>query len=103
MHHAQIHASLYSGEANPGTNEQDFTELVDHMRVINEHREAAGRMGEPFEFVVGMGATPDKIQRVQELGATTVTVGPSSAGLRGTKDEFIDWIKRFADEVMTKV
>jgi len=50
-----------------------------------------------------MGATPDKIKRVEELGATTCSVGPSSAGLRGTKDEFIDWIRRFADEVMTKV
>ena len=41
------------------------------------------------------------IARVREMGATTCTVGPSAAGLRGTKDDFIDWIKRFADEVLT--
>jgi probable F420-dependent oxidoreductase len=101
MHHAQIHASLYSGESNPGPNEDDFAQLEDHMRVINQHREEAGRTEAPFEFVVGMGSTPENIRRVEDLGVTTCTVGPSAAGLRGTKDDFIDWIKRFADEVMT--
>jgi probable F420-dependent oxidoreductase len=103
MHHAQIHVSLYSGEENPGTTEEDFAELTEHMAVINRHREEAGRADEPFEFVVGMGAAPDRIRRVEEMGATTCTVGPSAAGLRGTKDGFIDWIKRFADEVLTSV
>jgi probable F420-dependent oxidoreductase len=101
MHHAQIHASVYSGEANPGANEDDFAELADHVAVINRHRDEAGRADLPFEFVVGMGSSPDAIRRVEELGATTCTVGPSAAGLRGTKDDFLDWIKRFADEVMT--
>jgi probable F420-dependent oxidoreductase len=100
MHHAQIHVSLYKGEANPGTTDDDFAELEQHLAVINRHREEAGRRDEPFEFVVGMGSTPDKIRRVEELGATTCMVGPSAGGLRGTKDDFLDWIKRFADEIM---
>jgi len=102
MHHAQIYASLYKGEANPGTNDADFAELAEHMATINRHREEAGRADKPFEFVVGMGSSPDQIKRVREMGATTCTVGPSAAGLRGTKDDFIDWIKKFSDEVMTR-
>jgi alkanesulfonate monooxygenase SsuD/methylene tetrahydromethanopterin reductase-like flavin-dependent oxidoreductase (luciferase family) len=103
MHHAQIHASLFKGEPNPGTNEEDFAELAAHIETINRHREEAGRADLPFELVVGMGSAPDRISRVQEMGVTTCTVGPSTAGLRGTKDDFIDWIKQFADEVMTAV
>ena len=103
MHHAQIHASLYTGEANPGINEQDFAELTDHLQVINRHREEAGRTETPFEIVAGMGSTLESIRRCEEMGVTTYTVGPGSAGLKGTKDDFIDWIKRFSDEVMSKV
>jgi probable F420-dependent oxidoreductase len=103
MHHAQIHASLYNGEANPGVNEADFAELEDHLQVLGRHREEAGRADRPFELIVGMGSTVDNIRRVEDLGVTTYQVGPGSAGLRGTKDEFIDWIKRFTDEVLTRV
>jgi probable F420-dependent oxidoreductase len=100
VHHAQIHVSLYSGETNPGVNEADFAELTDHLRVIHQHRAEAGREGEPFEVIAGMGATLPNIRRCEELGVTTYQAGPSSAGLRGTKDDFIDWIKRFSDEII---
>jgi alkanesulfonate monooxygenase SsuD/methylene tetrahydromethanopterin reductase-like flavin-dependent oxidoreductase (luciferase family) len=103
MHHAQIHASLYSGEANPGVNEQDFTELTDHLRVINRHREEAGRADTQFEVVAGMGSTLGAVRRCEELGVTTCTVGPGAAGLKGTKDDFVDWIKHFSDEVLANV
>jgi len=103
VHHAQIHASLYTGEANPGVNDADFAELEDHLRVIGRHRDAAGRAGAPFEVVVGMGSTLDNVRRCEEMGVTTYQAGPSAAGLKGTKDDFVDWIKRFSDEVMTKV
>jgi probable F420-dependent oxidoreductase len=103
MHHAQIHASLYTGEANPGVNEDDFAELADHLAVIHRHREAAGRTDTPFEIVVGMGSTLESVRRCEEMGVTSYTAGPGSAGLKGTKDDFIDWIKRFSDEVLAKV
>jgi hypothetical protein len=103
MHHAQIHASLYTGEANPGINEQDFAELADHLKVIERHRAEAGRSNLPFDIVAGMGPSLDSIRRCEEMGVTTYTVGPGSAGLKGTKDAFTDWIKGFADDVLTKI
>jgi probable F420-dependent oxidoreductase len=100
VHHARIHASLYTGEANPGVNEADFAELADHLAAIARHRREAGRDDRPFEVVVGMGGTPENVRRCQELGATTYQSGPAAFGLRGTKDDFVDWIKRFADQVI---
>ncbi|MGE0881035.1 MAG: LLM class F420-dependent oxidoreductase [Acidimicrobiia bacterium] len=101
-HHADIHVSLYKGEKNPGTTDADFAELADHMKVINEHRAEAGRMNEPFEFLAGMGQTLDRLKRLEEMGITTANVGPETTNLKGTKDDFMDWIKRFADEVISK-
>jgi len=100
IHHAQVHASVYSGEANPGTNEQDFTELEHHIHVIDVHRREAGRSDRSFEVVAGMGPTLEAARRCAEMGVTTYSAGPSAAGLKGTKDDFIDWVKRFADEVI---
>jgi probable F420-dependent oxidoreductase len=101
IHHAQIRASLYSGEPNPGINDDDFAELEDHVGVIERHRREAGRAGQPFDIVAGMGPTPDAVRRSIDLGVTTYSAGPSTAGLKGTKDDFVDWIKRFADEVIS--
>jgi probable F420-dependent oxidoreductase len=101
IHHAQIHASLYSGEPNPGVNDQDFAELEDHLAVIAKHRSDAGRTG-PFDIVAGMGSTLEAVRRCADLGVTTYSAGPSAAGLRGTKDDFVDWTKRFADGVISK-
>jgi probable F420-dependent oxidoreductase len=100
IHHAQVHASVYSGEANPGINEQDFIELEDHLCVIQTHRGEAGRTDRPFDVVAGMGPTLEATRRCADMGVTTYSAGPSAAGLKGTKDDFIDWIKRFADEVI---
>jgi probable F420-dependent oxidoreductase len=102
VHHAQIHASLYKGEANPGANEADFTELADHLRVIEGHRQAAGRLERTFEVVAGMGATLEAARRCADLGVTTYQAGPSAVGLRGTKEDFVEWTKRFGDEVISK-
>jgi probable F420-dependent oxidoreductase len=101
IHHAQVHASVYSGEANPGTNEQDFIELENHINVIETHRREAGRADRSFDVVAGMGPTLDAARRCADMGVTTYSAGPSAAGLKGTKDDFMDWIKRFADEVMS--
>ncbi|MGA7420633.1 MAG: TIGR03619 family F420-dependent LLM class oxidoreductase, partial [Acidimicrobiales bacterium] len=103
VHHVQVHASLYKGEMNPGINDADFTELEEHLTDIHRHRDESDRADESFEVVAGMGATLGNIHRSEELGVTTYLAGPSAAGLMGTKDEFIDWIKRFADDVLTRV
>ena len=103
IHHAQIKVSLFRGEANPGIDDDDWTELADHLAVIGRHRTEAGREGAPFEVVAAMGSGIDAIRRSEELGVTTCNVGPVPKGLRGTKDDFVDWIKQFADEVITKV
>ena len=100
VHHAQIHASLYTGEKNPGVNETDFAELGDHLKVIERHRQEAERSDRQFDVIAGMGGTLESVRRCQELGVTTCQAGPSAAGLRGTKNDFVDWIKRFADEVI---
>ena len=55
----------------------------------------------PLRARPGHGVDARKIRRLEELGVTTCTVGPSTTGLRSTKDDFLDWIKQFADEVMT--
>jgi probable F420-dependent oxidoreductase len=102
IHHAQIHASVYSGESNPGITDEDFAELEDHIKVIDNHRREAGRSSAPFDVVAGMGLTLEAARRCADLGVTTYSAGPSAAGLKGTKDDFIDWIKRFADEVISK-
>lgn len=103
IHHTQIRVSLYSGEANPGVDEQDFAELESHLGVIARHREEAGRADVPFDVVAGMGGGLEAVRRCTELGVTTYQAGPSAAGLRGTKDDFVDWIKRYADEVISEV
>ena len=102
IHHKQIKVSLYQGETDPGVDEEDWRELDDHLAVINRHRAEAGRDKEPFEVIVSMGSSPEIIARCAEAGVTTCNVGPSVKGLRGTKDDFVDWIKRFSDEVIAK-
>jgi len=100
IHHAQIKVSLFRGETNPGVDDEDWKELEDHIATITQHRTEAGRLDEPFEVVAGMGAGLDTVQRAAELGVTTCNVGPVPKGLRGTKDDFLEWIKRYADEVI---
>jgi alkanesulfonate monooxygenase SsuD/methylene tetrahydromethanopterin reductase-like flavin-dependent oxidoreductase (luciferase family) len=100
VHHTQIHASVYTGEKNPRVNDEDFAELEQHLQVIERHRQEAGRAERPFDVVASMGGSLEHVRRSRELGVTTYQAGPSAAGLRGTKDDFVDWIKRVADEVI---
>ena len=71
-------------------------------RELHRHRSEAGRDKEPFEIIVSMGSSPEIIARCADAGVSTCNVGPSVKGLRGTKDDFVDWIKRFSDEVIAK-
>jgi probable F420-dependent oxidoreductase len=97
IHHRQVHS-------NPADHEdQDFGELEAHIAVINSYREEEGRSGSDFEVVAGMGSSLDDIKRCEDLGVTLCNVGPAPSGLRGTKEDFIEWMKQFADEVIAKV
>ena len=45
----------------------------------------------------------DSVRRCEELGVTRVMTGPRATGARITKDDVIEWTRRFADEVIAKV
>ena len=84
--------------------QQAFEGRREAARVVDDLMPVA--IGHPHAVglrLVGDQVPADDVRRVEDLGATTYTVGPSAAGLRGTKDDFLDWIKRVADDVMTKL
>jgi probable F420-dependent oxidoreductase len=103
VHHVQIHASLINGEPNPGLCDDDFAELGTHIETIHQHRRDAGRAGIDFEVVASMGPTMENIRRCEELGVTTYQVDVSGETLSGTKEDHINFIKRFADEVLVNL
>lgn len=82
--------------------DDDFAELESHITTILRHRDEAGRTG-PFEFVAGLGNDIETIRRAEDLGVTMYTVGPQVPGLRGTKDQFIEWIEQFGTETIEAV
>lgn len=88
IHHRQIR----SGDRD-AWREEDFAELESHIETIMRHRDEAGRTG-PFQVVAGMGNDHDSIRRAEDLGVTMYTLGPEVPGLRGTKDQFVEWIER---------
>lgn len=79
----------------------DYAELAIQIQTIMRHREEAGRLDIPFD-VVAFGSTIDDIHRAAEIGVTTINSSPD-AKANATKDSFIDWIKQFHAEIMTKV
>jgi probable F420-dependent oxidoreductase len=80
---------------------------------VNSHRAAAGRMDAPFEITCGLGRTVDDVKRAQDLGVTRVGVGPSPYGSvlddpsqphdRLDVSHFVEFTKRYADEVIANV
>lgn len=94
FHHVQIR----SGDRSQYI-EQDFAELRQHIDTIEQHRADAGRQGS-FEIVAGMGRDREAIERAKELGVTTYNVGPDVPGLRGTRDQFVEWIETAGAELV---
>lgn len=94
-HHRQIR----QGDRNEYL-DRDFDELEQHITTIRRHREEAERTG-PFEIVAGMGNEPSSISRAADLGVTMYTIGPQVAGLRGTKDQFAEWIETTGADTIT--
>jgi probable F420-dependent oxidoreductase len=94
------HKPLRMRPATAEENAQDLAELKAEIATIQRHREEAGRADQPFELVAGLAGTVDDVRVMEELGVTRYPVGPSVNPLR--RDTFIDWIKRFADEVIAE-
>jgi len=97
IHHRQVHSSPEDHE------DEDLAELQAHISTIETHRADAGRSDLDFEIVAGMGSDYDIVRRCQDLGVTLCNVGPAPSGLRGTREDFVDWMKRFADEVISRM
>lgn len=86
--------------------------LAGMLDVINATRREHGREHLPFEVTTGVARTPDDLRAAAELGVTRATVGPtpstevladpSKPHARLDKDTFVDFTKRFADEVISQ-
>ncbi|HKA04078.1 MAG TPA: hypothetical protein VKD67_07100, partial [Acidimicrobiales bacterium] len=81
----------------------DFDTLTQMLTVVQKARKDAGRDQLPFEVTSGLGRTPDDIRRAEELGVTRTVAGPGTGSTRITADVYRDWMKRFADEVVSAV
>ena len=84
--------------------------LAEMMAVVEQARRDAGREHLPFEATSSLAETTEDVRRAGELGITRITRGPtpgssilgdpSLKNARMTPDDFRDWVKRFADEVI---
>jgi probable F420-dependent oxidoreductase len=93
------HHPLRAAPATPAELAQDHADLAAEIATIERHRQEAGRADLPFEIAAGFTATRDDVRALEELGVTRYSCGPSKNPLR--KDEFVDWMKRFADDVIS--
>jgi probable F420-dependent oxidoreductase len=103
IHHVQIHASFLDGEPIPAQTEEDFAQLEREIQTIHQHRREAGRAGADFEVIAAMGTSREAIRRSEEVGVTTCHIDVAGETLKGTKEQYIDAIKRFADDVIADV
>lgn len=95
------HRSNISFDEGSGlTTEEDYQLLEQQVTTIHQYRKEAGRDHLPFE-IRGFANTPDDIKRCEHIGVTAINTGPD-AKANAKKDDFADWIKRYADEVIAK-
>jgi probable F420-dependent oxidoreductase len=87
-----------------------YERFTERLAVVQEGRREAGRENEPFEVTCGIAFDVESVKRCEEIGATRCVVGPRSnpknrelSSVRLTKELFTDWIKEYADEVISKV
>lgn len=80
----------------------DVEDFAAKLAVVEKARWEAGRDG-PFEVTAsgGLAHDLDGYRRLEERGATRVVTGPGVGRL--SADENIDWAKRFADEVISRI
>ncbi|HLY82900.1 MAG TPA: LLM class flavin-dependent oxidoreductase, partial [Acidimicrobiales bacterium] len=92
---------------------RSFERLSEMLEVVHAFRREAGRHALPFEVTCGLGRTVDDARRSEDVGVTRITVGPAPHGdvladpsrphARLQKQDFTDFTKRFADDVIAKV
>jgi probable F420-dependent oxidoreductase len=84
----------------------DLDDFRRKLAVVLEARRDAGRTG-PFEVTASgaLAADVDGYRRLEEAGATRVVTGPrpDSAQGRLTPEGAMEWAKRFADEVISRM
>jgi probable F420-dependent oxidoreductase len=103
IHHTQIHGSFVTGEPIAGQSDEDFEELRAEIETIHQHRRDAGRADAAFEVIAALGNTLETIRRSEEVGVTTCHIDVAGETLKGTKEEYTNAIKRFADEVISNI
>ena len=94
------------GESAPGR-------LAEMIATIQRHRQEAGRADSPFEITCGVGRTLGDVKAAAELGVTRINLGPAPHGnalddpskphASLTVDHFVDFTKRYADEVIANL
>src|SRR4051794_10987277 len=89
---------LGDGWVETGT--KDFDELASRIAIIQAARKEAGRENLPFEITSGIGRDLDGVRRAAELGVTRVVSGAPATGARVSKEDVMEWIKRYSDEVI---
>jgi len=102
---------LGDGWIEIGAKEHDT--LAEMLAVVQQERRDAGREHLPFEISTGLGRSIDDIKRCEDLGVTRIVAGPtpnttilgdpSLKSARLTVDDFRDWTKRYADDVIAAV
>lgn len=84
---------------------KDIADFEAKLAMVMSARAEAGRSG-PFEVTMPtpLYDTLDGYQRLEDAGVTRVVVAPKGPkGERPTPAAWIDWSKRFADEVIAKL
>jgi probable F420-dependent oxidoreductase len=84
----------------------DLDEFGANLAVVMGARHDAGREALAFEVTAGggLGRDADACRRLEDAGATRVIVGPGRGmGSRFEPKDCIDWARRYADEVISKV
>ena len=78
-------------------------DLAGKLAVVGQARREAGRDQLPFEVTTGMVSDLDGVRRCRDIGVTRVISGPPATAARISRDDVLEWIERFADEVVNKL
>lgn len=97
-------AALGDGWIGTGQHPDEVPGILQQLRSL---REEAGRAAEPFETIVPLVVPPDLdlLRRLRDEGMTATTCYPFSytIGPQSTPQQKRDAMRRFADEVITKL
>lgn len=101
-------ALLGDGWVEPGS--KDLNDIEAKLKIIREHRRAAGRDHLPFEVTVlanNIFNTPDAVRRAEEIGITRIVVSALESPYVPLGDvkgqDQVDFISRYTDAVISKL